>query len=95
MSKPTRILSPEEIERSKAATKAATERLREAVAGLREENQRLGLPAEELQQMYDSALPGTREWIDQAVKAGRQRLAAIASGPSQAAGRPRKRRVMV
>jgi hypothetical protein len=96
MSKASQILSPEEIRHVNAETKAAVQRAREVLARLREENERLGPTPEQLQKMYDSALPSTREWIDRAVKIGRAKLTRIVSGnESKAPARPRKLRSMV
>jgi hypothetical protein len=96
MSEASQILSPEDIQCVNAETKAAVQRARELLARLREENERLGPSPEQLQKMYDSALPSTREWIDRAVKLGRAKLTRIASGnENKAPARPRKLRRMV
>ena len=93
MSKPSHNMSPEDIKRLVAERRAAAKRVREALAELRVQASKVAPETESLEKLYDSLAPSSREWIDQAVRVGMQRVNRILSGaPKEAASQPSRPR---
>ncbi len=84
-------LSPQQMQEINGQALAAVQRGREMLTRARQQREKLGLTPQKLQQLFDSAPPGSRAWIHTAVTAG----LAVAGGskpqanPSARARRPR------
>ncbi len=84
-------LTPQQTQEINTQALAAVQRGREMLTRAHEQREKLGLTPQKLQQMFDSAPPGSRAWVNAAVTAG----LAVASGskphtnPAARARRPR------
>jgi hypothetical protein len=81
-----KMLSQEEIDTGLRETRAAIERARKALDGLRADPAKAGITAEKLQQHLDRMSPRARTWINSLVSSRMteitsQRSAATKSGP--------------